>query len=109
MTIQPVASLKEFFRDALHDALTHQHVAVDDQTEHYVVNLLTLFSDADALFERVHDMMLGKASGDDLGSLRALQGVSRFPVRVKCASLAWHALRNALHADAAQAPVAQTE
>jgi len=52
MTIQTVASLKEFFRDALHDALSHQRVAVDDQTEHYVVNLLTLFSDADALFER---------------------------------------------------------
>jgi hypothetical protein len=52
MTIQPVASLKEYFRDALHDALSHQRVAVDDQTEHYVVNLLTLFSDADALFER---------------------------------------------------------
>ena len=52
MTIQPVASLKEFFRDALHDALSHQHVAVDDQTEHYVVNLLTLFSNADALYER---------------------------------------------------------
>jgi len=52
MTIQPVASLKEFFRDALHDALVHQHVAVEDQTEHYVVNLLTLFSDADALYER---------------------------------------------------------
>jgi hypothetical protein len=52
MTIQPVASLKEFFRDALHDALAHQQVAVEDQTEHYVVNLLTLFSDADALFER---------------------------------------------------------
>jgi len=52
MTIQPVASLKEFFRDALHDALSHQHVAVEDQTEHYVVNLLTLFSDANALFEK---------------------------------------------------------
>ena len=52
MTIQTVASLREFFRDALHDALSHQHVAVDDQTEHYVVNLLTLFSDADALYER---------------------------------------------------------
>ncbi|MEO8061758.1 MAG: hypothetical protein ABI821_03315 [Pseudomonadota bacterium] len=52
VTIQPVASLKEFFRDALHDALSHQRVAVDDQTEHYVVNLLTLFSDADALYER---------------------------------------------------------
>jgi hypothetical protein len=52
MTIQPVASLKEFFRDALHDALTHQRVVVEGETEHYVVNLLTLFSDADALFER---------------------------------------------------------
>jgi hypothetical protein len=52
MTIQPVASLKEFFRDALHDALSHQRVAVEDQTEHYVVNLLTLFSDTDALYER---------------------------------------------------------
>jgi len=52
MTIQPVASLKEFFRDALHDALSHQHVAVEGETEHYVVNLLTLFSDADALYER---------------------------------------------------------
>jgi hypothetical protein len=56
MTIQKVASLQEFFRDALHDALSHQRVAVEDQTEHYVVNLLTLFADADALFERdAHD------------------------------------------------------
>lgn len=52
MAIQPVASLKEFFRDALHDALSHQHVEFEGETEHYVVNLLTLFSDADALFER---------------------------------------------------------
>src|SRR5512139_2920260 len=52
MAIQTVASLKEFFRDALHDALSHQHVAVEGETEHYVVNLLTLFSDPDALYER---------------------------------------------------------
>ena len=52
MAIQPVASLKEFFRDALHDALSHQHVAVEGETEHYVVNVLTLFSDTDALYER---------------------------------------------------------
>ena len=50
--IVPVANLREFFRDALHGALEKQHVAVEDQTEHYVVNLLTLFSDADALYER---------------------------------------------------------
>ena len=52
MAIQPVSSLKEFFRDALHDALSHQHVAVEGETEHYVVNVLTMFSDADALYER---------------------------------------------------------
>ncbi|HEU4780053.1 MAG TPA: hypothetical protein VFS58_09240, partial [Steroidobacteraceae bacterium] len=52
MTIQPVASLKEFFRDALHDALSHQRVAVEGETEHYVVNVLTLFSDTDALYDR---------------------------------------------------------
>jgi len=52
VAIQPVASLKEFFRDALHDALSHQRVAVEGETEHYVVNLLTMFSDADALYER---------------------------------------------------------
>ena len=69
MAIQPVASLKEFFRDALHDALSHQHVAVEGETEHYVVNLLTLFSNADALYERNDSrrqlkplaMMLGEA------------------------------------------------
>jgi hypothetical protein len=52
MAIQPVASLKEFFRDALHDALSHQRVAVEGETEHYVVNVLTLFANADALYER---------------------------------------------------------
>jgi hypothetical protein len=62
MTIQPVASLKEFFRDALHDALTHQHVAVEGETEHYVVNLLTLFSNPDALYER-HPHEPGQRSG----------------------------------------------
>jgi hypothetical protein len=39
-----VASLREYFRDALHEALDHQHVAVEAQTEQYVVNLLTLFA-----------------------------------------------------------------
>ena len=67
MAIQPVASLKEFFRDALHDALSHQRVAVEGETEHYVVNVLTLFSDADALYERDsrHDHSLHKDSRRD--------------------------------------------
>jgi hypothetical protein len=48
--VQPVANLQEYFRDALHAALDHQHVAVEDQTEHYVVNLLTLFARSEALY-----------------------------------------------------------
>ena len=53
----------------------------------------------DAIRNRFRDLMLGKASGDDdsqLGSLRALSGVARFPARVKCALLAWNALESAL-------------
>jgi hypothetical protein len=50
--VQPVANLKEYFRDALHGALESQRLAVEDQTEHYVVNLLTLFARSEALFDR---------------------------------------------------------
>jgi hypothetical protein len=45
-----VGNLQEFFRDALHSAFSHQKLEVKDHTEHYVVNLLTLFSRADALY-----------------------------------------------------------
>ncbi|HEY4216782.1 MAG TPA: SUF system NifU family Fe-S cluster assembly protein [Gemmatimonadaceae bacterium] len=58
--------------------------------------------EAEALFERVHDLVTGalpESEQTDLGSLRALGGVSRFPMRVKCASLAWHALHSALSDD----------
>jgi hypothetical protein len=40
----PVHNLTEFFRDALDDALAHQHVSLDTHTAHYVVSLLTLYS-----------------------------------------------------------------
>ena len=40
----PVNNLTEFFRDALDDALAHQHVTLDAHTAHYVVRLLTLYS-----------------------------------------------------------------
>ena len=56
--------------------------------------------DALAMFERVHDLLTGKsdatAERKHLGQIAALGGVSRFPIRVKCASLGWHAFRNAL-------------
>lgn len=53
--VLPVANLREFFRDTLHDALLHQHLAVEDQTEHYVVNLLTLYARSEALYELTAD------------------------------------------------------
>jgi hypothetical protein len=46
-----VPNLREYFHDALQGALTHRNVAVEDQTEHYVVNLLTLFARSENLFE----------------------------------------------------------
>jgi len=49
-TVMAVANLTEYFREALHGALVHQHVAVEDQTEHYVVNVLTLFARAEHLY-----------------------------------------------------------
>ena len=52
----------------------------------------------DAIRKQFRDVMLGNAPADDaqLGSLRALSGVARFPARVKCALLAWYALESAL-------------
>jgi nitrogen fixation NifU-like protein len=60
-------------------------------------------AEADALFARVQRMVgaFPDAPVDDLiGALSALAGVRRFPVRVKCATLPWHALRAAAAGDA---------
>ena len=63
--------------------------------------------EAEAIFGRFHDLVTGKASpaaaaaaptDPALGRLVAFSGVSKFPARVKCASLAWHALKSALAA-----------
>lgn len=54
---------------------------------------------AEQLFDRFRKLVMGQLPEDeqgDLGALRALGGVSKFPLRVKCASLAWHALHSAL-------------
>jgi hypothetical protein len=49
--VQPIANLREFFREAVHGALLKQHVAVNEQTEQYVVNVLTLVARSEALYE----------------------------------------------------------
>lgn len=46
-----VNNLREFFREELHTAIAHQNLAVEDHTEQYVVNLLTMFSRSEALYD----------------------------------------------------------
>jgi len=57
--------------------------------------------EADALFKKFHRLVTGEANGNlaqdaSLGKLAVFSGVAEFPVRVKCATLAWHTLRSAL-------------
>jgi nitrogen fixation NifU-like protein len=54
--------------------------------------------EANALFERFHRLVTGDSTlqAEELGKLAAFSGVSEFPARVKCASLAWHTLHTAL-------------
>lgn len=52
-----------------------------------------------ALFQSFHEMMTGPeedADGVDLGKLEVFSGVRQIPIRVKCATLAWHTLKAAL-------------
>ena len=55
-------------------------------------------ADAERLFDTFHKLVTGEANGDqsELGKLAVFSGVSEFPVRVKCATLAWHTLQAAL-------------
>ena len=58
--------------------------------------------EAAAIFDRFHKLVTGRAAapeGQDLGKLSVFSGVSEYPVRVKCATLAWHTLRAALEGD----------
>lgn len=57
-------------------------------------------SEAEALFERFRRLVTGDLPDSEagtLGKLAVFSGLSEFPVRVKCASLSWHALKAALN------------
>lgn len=49
-----------------------------------------------ALFDRVHAMLAADGPAEGVGKLKVLAGVKAFPMRVKCATLAWHTLLAAL-------------
>lgn len=58
---------------------------------------------AEALFHQFHDLLIGKQEEHQdghldmqLGKLMALSGVKAFPMRIKCATLAWHTLISAI-------------
>ncbi|MFN2581194.1 MAG: Fe-S cluster assembly sulfur transfer protein SufU [Candidatus Dormibacteria bacterium] len=57
--------------------------------------------DARSLAERFRGLLQGREEHLDVGDLEALRGVRAYPVRVKCATLAWNALLQALQSDAA--------
>lgn len=50
-----ISSLEAYFHDSMDAALAANRVALDDHTTHYVVNLLTLYSRSDALYEQTED------------------------------------------------------
>jgi len=56
--------------------------------------------EAEVLYGKFHELLTGppdvKATGAGLGKLAVFSGVREFPVRVKCATLAWHTLESAL-------------
>ena len=60
-------------------------------------------AEAATLWDEFQGMITGKTDENalpkELGDLRLLRGVRKFPQRVKCATLAWHALKQALSAD----------
>jgi nitrogen fixation NifU-like protein len=62
-------------------------------------------SEAEELFHDFHRLVMGEMDGEDdiekLGKLAAFAGVSEFPARVKCASLAWHTLHAAVKSETA--------
>ena len=65
--------------------------------------------DVKRLFGEFHELVAGSggATDEQLGKLRVFRGVREYPVRVKCATLAWHALRAAL--ERAERPVTTEE
>jgi|SRR5215207_424708 len=56
-------------------------------------------AEASALFDRFHRMVTTPPDQpvEDMGKLSSLAGVREFPIRVKCASLAWHTLKAAMN------------
>ena len=56
--------------------------------------------EVDILFDKFHRLCMGEDIEDDeIETLKVLSGVSKFPTRVKCATMSWHAIKEATHSE----------
>ena len=56
--------------------------------------------EVDILFDKFHRLCMGEDIEDDeMETLKVLSGVSKFPTRVKCATMSWHAIKEATHSE----------
>ena len=53
-------------------------------------------AEARGLFHGFHDLLTANGDADGLGKLAVFAGVREYPIRIKCATLAWHAVQAAL-------------
>ena len=56
--------------------------------------------EVDILFDKFHRLCMGEDIEDDeIETLKVLSGVSKVPTRVKCATMSWHAIKEATHSE----------
>lgn len=83
--------IREYFHDEIHHAIAHQHVRASEDAAHYLVNLLTLFTKSEQLFDRTPDgteltplallyaqALEARSPGEQRGLLRKLADVALF-------------------------------
>ena len=76
-TVVAVPNLREFFHDSVQKALRNQRVDLDDHTEHYVVNVLTMFARSEELYERTPEGVRLKPLAHMLADASAAQSSQR--------------------------------
>jgi len=63
-----------------------------------------------SMVQRFRDMVMGQGQfPNDLRQLNVLEGISQFPVRIKCATLSWHTLKAVLGASQIASPTEESE
>jgi hypothetical protein len=76
-TVVAVPNLREFFHDSVQKALRNQRLDVDDHTEHYVVNVLTMFARSEELYERTAEGVRLKPLAHMLADASAAQSTQQ--------------------------------